>query len=139
MVTLLVPAQQMMLWCGMMNMDSDTEMMMNHEAMAMNMSHHDKSMSDEHCGSASDKSMNDSEDCDSDMMIDCNCVTVQGTTSDQAVFALVSVQVPTVTESELFDLINPEIVTQIPTPPPIWSFSSYSPPDLFLANASFLI
>lgn len=136
-LTMLVPTQQLMLWCNNTMMDMETEMEMNHETMAMNMMDHDQAMTSEHCDSDSKESMSNTEDCD--MMIDCNCMTIQGTTSDQAVLALVSVQVPMVTESVLFDLINPEITTQVPIPPPIWSFSSYSPPDLFLANASFLI
>lgn len=118
-LTMLVPTQQLMLWCNSSMMDMETEMEINHDSMAMNMMDHDQAMTSEHCDSDSKESMSNSEECDSDMMIDCNCLTIQGTTTDQAVLALVSVQVPTVTESVLFDLINPEITTQVPIPPPI--------------------
>lgn len=133
-VTMLIPAQELMLWCSMMD-DMETPIS---ETMSM---HNAKDSENEgHCNTkdeASSDQQNKDQHCDE--LASCDCLEIQSGIQDQAfVFANsvksdleLSVRFLQLVES--FEAINESI------PPPIWSFSSYSPPDLFLANASFLI
>jgi hypothetical protein len=131
---MLVPAQELMLWCDMMEMD----MTEHHEAMTMQVdSTH--SQNAKHCNVSDFGSTETPSDIICEVKVDCNCVSVQNGTNDYAVLgsSTVGVQIPVPTS--ILNISDTQYSLKVQTPPPIWSFASYSPPDLFLANESFLI
>lgn len=133
-ITMLVPAQELMLWCDMMDMN----MVESHETMSMQMDDM-HSQDTEHCDTQDFDALDTSPDKNCDVLIDCNCVFLQSSNIEHAVLgsSTVSIKIPLATS--LLDISGLQYSIKVITPPPIWSFSSYSPPDLFLANESFLI
>lgn len=119
-----------------------SEMQMNEE---MNMHSGSETMQQDsmtHCdGTTSDLDMetnSESED-HCTFSVDCNC-TITQQTDDQATSVL---SAPTTLNIQITESVIDKVLVATDSketfPPPLWSSSSYSPPSLFLANASFLI
>lgn len=133
-ITMLVPAQELMHWCDMM----DSDMVETHKTMSMQIDD-THSQETEHCDMQDSEASEASSFKKCDVLIDCNCAYVQSSIIEHAVLgsSTLSIQIPLTTSVLNFIEFQPPLKTTFP--PPIWSFSSYSPPDLFLANESFLI
>lgn len=131
---MLVPAQELMLWCDMMDSSK--------EATSESISLFDdiRSESNEHCDSeVNNTSSEQKSNNHCDELTTCDCLEIQSGIQDQAFVFANSVKSDLVLSVRFLELVESFEAINETIPPPIWSFSSYSPPDLFLANASFLI
>ena len=131
---MLVPAQELMLWCDMMDSSK--------EATSESISLFDdiRSESNEHCDSEVNNTSSEQKSnnhCDELATFD--CLEIQSGIQDQAFVFANSVKSDLVLSVRFLELVESFEAINETIPPPIWSFSSYSPPDLFLVNASFLI
>ena len=141
---MIIPAQAMMLWCGM-DMSDDSSMMQMHSEMSTHSAMstpQNESMT--HCESSDAPSEvpvpvsdNTSKHCS--INIDCNCiVTQQNDAPASSVITpplILKAQISTNLLSELLTLSD----LNEAFPPPLWNSASYTPPSLFLANEAFLI
>lgn len=132
---LIVPVQEMMLWCNMMDMSMD-------HSQALTGAHSVPMEKGDHCNSSNADLMTipveqSSEHCKA--LVDCNCVTDRSDITNLATIT----PTPFNLEIQRLASFGNEVVFENTLnetfPPPIWSSSSYSPPDLFVTNESFLI
>lgn len=129
---MLIPAQELMLWCSMMDDDSSA-------SHAMAKDHDMSSMPGDHCDSeesSTAETKTSTHGCDD--LNDCDCLEIQNSLKNEA---LMSLQAPVKHKlsSSVFKNLDQLHIYNALNPPPVWSFSSYSPPTLFLVNQTFLI
>lgn len=143
-VSLVFPANAMMLWCSM-----DMDMTRHHSEMSMGndaTTHIEKNdssqMKMEHCESIANmhaEASTDQDEAHCILAVDCNCIIKQ----QETLPATSIITSPSLHLSEgNLSLRSIEFHSQLRQetfPPPLWNSSSYSPPILFLANEAFLI
>ncbi len=130
-LALMIPAQEMMLLCDMMSNDHESISSVMNE-----MDHHEQSAD---CDSTGMGEGEESENTLCNTLVDCNCMVLVSARKD----AVVSAPTPIIVSlSSTFESLNTSATLSEMKeifPPPIWSLASYSPPNLFLENESFLI
>jgi hypothetical protein len=141
---MIIPAQAMMLWCGM-DMSDDSSMMQMHSEMSTHSAMstpQNESMT--HCESSDAPSEvpvpvsdNTSKHCS--INIDCNCIVKQQ--NDAPASSVITP--PLILKAQISTNLLSELLTLSDSneafPPPLWNSASYTPPSLFLANEAFLI
>lgn len=143
-ISLVFPANAMMLWCSM-DMDlteHHSEMSMGNDATIHAEKNDSFSMKMEHCESTTNmhaEASTDQDEAHCILSVDCNCIITQ----QETLPATSIITSPSFNLNEFnvsLRLLEFDIQHQQETfPPPIWNSSSYSPPVLFLANEAFLI
>ncbi len=109
-----------MLWCSMM----EVEITFSEQSDST-----EKPSMDHHCDSNKEEESSNTELAhQKDTLDDCECLTIQS--------GLLGYMVPIVFAKVVATLNGSTVET---FPPPLWNSSSYSPSQLFLANAAFLI
>ncbi|RNC83124.1 MAG: hypothetical protein ED557_10460 [Balneola sp.] len=130
-LALMIPAQDMMLLCDMMSNDHEVV-----SSAMKGMDHHDQK---EDCDSMGMGNDSESENTHCDAMLDCNCIEVLAARKNAVISAPMHINISFSLIFESFDTsISLSSIKEV-FPPPIWRQISYSPPDLFLENESFLI
>ena len=132
-ISMLIPAKELMLWCSIMDDDSSA-------SHSMAMDHDMSSMPEDHCNSE-ESSTTDAKTsthiCDN--LNDCDCLEIQSSLKDDAFLSLQAPITKIKLSSSVLKNLDQHHTNHEISPPPIWWYSSYSPPMLFLVNESFLI
>ncbi len=120
-----------MLWCSMM----EVEITFSEQSDST-----EKPSMDHHCDSNKEEESSNTELAhQKDTLDDCECLTIQSGLLGYMV-PIVPSENPTITYyvfAKVVATLNGSTVETFP--PPLWNSSSYSPSQLFLANAAFLI
>lgn len=130
---MLIPAQDLTLWCSMVDDESSA-------SHFMSMDHDMSSMPGDHCDSEESptpETKASTHNCDN--LSDCDCLEIQSNMKNEAFLSLYAPSTKIQLSSSILKNLDQLHTNHEISPPPIWRYSSYSPPTLFLVNESFLI